>query len=152
VTPDDQSSTVDFRNLGFERSVLQGAIIAFVGVVALILLADLVIWLNYGLYAVNSSLTAQGTFALPIVTGIAALGAGYGFFRSAYKGVPLFGDLPSDVKKAIEELGRPPPPVPVRAQGVLSARVDAVGEDRTAPSSNPPSTPPKPPATGDGVE
>jgi len=140
-----QSDVVDYRNLPFERGALRWAVFAFAMVVVLIIAWDVLIWCRYGLSTLNSSLMAQGDFALPVVGGIAALGAGYGFFRTTYKGVPLFGRLPTDVKKSIEELSRPP--AAVAPSGRLSAAVDVkagapVSEDTSAPSSGDPSSAP----------
>lgn len=146
--PGGESEVIDFRNLKFEYRALRTAIIAFTLVVALIIAWDIRIWCLYGLPTLNASLMAQGEFALPVVAGIAALGAGYGFFRTTYKGVSLFGKLPDDVRKALEELGIHS--APVAPSGRFTATVsasagEAVSEDTTAPSSG--ESPPPPEST-----
>ncbi len=132
-----QSEVVDIRNLKFERNALRLAITAFVIVVALVMIYDCVLWAYYGgLPTLDSSLTAQGTFALPIVAGVAALGAGYGFFRNMYKGVPLFGELPYEVRKTIEEADARPSAAPSTLSAALAgAMPNQVKEDVSAPGS-----------------
>lgn len=145
--PDEQSAVVDYRNLLLERKGLRIAIAAFVVIMAIVLVGDVVIWSCYGgLPTLDAALVAQGTFALPVVAAVAALGAGYGFFRNLYKGVPVFGDLPPEVKQAVAELASGPKPASAAPSGTVSATVrvsasnppagvDNIGEDKSAPSS-----------------
>ena len=145
---DEQSQVVDYRNLKLERKGLNIAIAAFVFIVALTLIADGVVWRCYGgLPALDAALVAQGTFALPVVAGLAALGAGYGFFRTTYPGIPLFGGPPDDLEKTLDELGAPSESGAVSPSATDRVSVSAVsspafsnineiGEDRSAPSSD----------------
>jgi hypothetical protein len=60
---------------------------------------DFYVLAKYGLPLFNSTLVAEGDFALPVVAGIVGIGAAYGYFRKQHPREHLFSRHGSPERK-----------------------------------------------------